>query len=264
MRVPAPALAILILASSAMAEDLTIVSKHTSDDGHTSTMTSYITPERIRAAQSDSSEMMFDLKSGDLTILDPKKKQYYVITQKDIDEMSAMIKERMNSPEMKKAMEQMKSLPPDQQKKMQEMMGGMFAVNVEKEGTTRTIAGYKCENWIVTVGQLSRSEQCLTTDLKLPDTAWAGYKRFGDMMKSMMASMGPMAGSFDKMREQMEKLKGFPLASTSSTSIMGREMKTTSEVTSITRGAVPASAWQIPAGYKKVDSPMKQALARGR
>src|SRR5690348_2987014 len=179
MRVTGPALAILILTGAASAQDLTIVSKHTTSDGRIQTMTSYITADRVRAAQSDSSEMMFNLKSGDLTIVDPKKKQYYVMTQKDIDDVSAMIKERMNSPEMKRAMEQMKSLPPEQQKRMQEMMGGMLAMNVEDAGTSRTIAGYQCENWIVTIGQLSRSEQCVTTDLKLPDAAWAGYRRFG-------------------------------------------------------------------------------------
>jgi hypothetical protein len=264
MRVTVPALAILILTGAANAQDLTIVSKHVTSDGRTETMTSYITADRVRAAQSDSSEMMFDLKSGDLTVFDAKKKQYYVITQKDVDDMSAMIKERMNSPEMKRAMDQMKSLPPDQQKKMQEMMGGMFAVSVEKAGTSRTIAGYKCDNWIVTIGQISRSEQCLSTDLKLPDTAWAGYRRFGDMMKSFTAAMGPMANSFDKMREQMEKMKGFPLASSSTSSIMGREMKTTTEVTSISRGPIPASAWAIPAGYTKVENPMMASLAKKR
>jgi len=76
--------------------------------------------------------------------------------------------------------------------------------------------------------------------------------------------MGPMASSFDKMREQMEKLKGLPLATTSTTTIIGREMKTTSEVTSITRGPVPASAWDIPAGYAKVENPMMQALKQRR
>ena len=37
---------------------------------------------------------------------------------------------------------------------------------------------------------------------------------------------------------------------------MGRPTTTTTEVVEIRRGPVPASAWQVPAGYTKVDNPM--------
>jgi hypothetical protein len=263
MRIASYSLALLLISASASAQDLTIISKVTSN-GSTQTSRSYISSDRLRLSQPDGNDVIFDVKSGDMTILDAKKKTYYTITQKDMDDMAAMMRERMNSPEMKNAMEQMKKLPPEQRKQMEQMMGGMFAFNVQKSGTTRTIAGYKCENWTITIGQLSKSEQCITQDVKLPARVWDPYKKFADNMKSMMSAMGPMAKNFDSMREQMEKMKGFPLATTTTTTIMGNKTVTTSEVTALDRGAIPASAWAIPSGYTRVESPMKQALKKGK
>jgi hypothetical protein len=38
--------------------------------------------------------------------------------------------------------------------------------------------------------------------------------------------------------------------------LMGKTSVTSTEVTEIRSGSIPASAWVLPAGYKKVDSPM--------
>jgi hypothetical protein len=253
---------ICLFAVAASAEDMTITSKVTRDGGAPEMSTSYISSDRMRVSQPEGNEAILDLKSGDMTVLDGRKKTYYVITQKDLDDMSAMMKERMNSPEMKAAQERMKNLPPDVQKKMQGMMGGMMSVSVEKTGTTRTVAGMHCENWTVSIGEMSKTEECLTNELKLPAQSYDRYKNYMDSLRSMMSAMGPMAKNLDSMREQMQKLKGFPIATTTSTNIMGHRSATTSEVTEVKHGAIPASAWAIPAGYTKTDSPMKQAMSR--
>jgi len=173
-----------------------------------------------------------------------------------------MVKEQMNSPEVKQAQEQMKNLPPDVQKRMEAAMGGMFSVDVQKTGTSRTIAGYKCDNWTVTIGQFSRSEQCVTGELKFPAQSWERYRAYADSLKTMMSAMGPMAKSAETMHEQLKKIKGFPLANTTTSSVMGHKSVSTSEVTAIKQGPIPASAWEIPAGYKKVDNPMMKAMQR--
>jgi hypothetical protein len=264
MRLTTASLASIVLSTalSVTADDLTIVSKVTHDGGSPQTGTSYISSDHVRISQPDGNEAIFDPKGGQMIVMDGKKKTYYVVTKKDMDAQAAMIQEQMNSPEMKKAQEQMKNLPPDARKKMESAMGEMFAVDVKKTGTSRTIAGYKCENWNVTIGQFSKSEQCLTNELKFPVQAWDMYRGYADSMKSMMTAFGPMARSMTTMQEQMKKLKGFPLANTTTTSVMGHRSVSSSEVTSIKHGAIPASAWEIPAGYKKVDNPMTKAMAR--
>jgi hypothetical protein len=260
MRLSIPSLAFVILSTAlpAIAEDLTIVSKVTHDGGPAETSTSYISSDHVRMSQPDGNEAIVDLKSGQMSMLDGKKKTYYVITRQDIDAMAVKIQEQMNSPEMKKAQEQMKNLPPE----IQQRMSGMFAVDVEKSGSTRTIAGYKCDNWTITIGQFSRTEECVTNELKFPLQAWDMYRGYADSMKNLMTAMGPMARSVATMQEQFKKMKGFSLASTTTMNVMGRKSASVSEVTAIKQGPIPASAWEIPAGYTKVDNPMMKAIAR--
>ncbi|MGZ7031714.1 MAG: DUF4412 domain-containing protein [Thermoanaerobaculia bacterium] len=263
MRIAIAALA-LSAALPLLADDLTITQKVTKDGGAPTTTTSYISSDHVRMSAGDGNETIIDAKSGDMTIIQTAKKEYYVITRADMDAMAAKIKEQMNSPEMKKAQEQMDNLPPDQKAKMEAMMGGMFAVEVRKTGTTRKIAGYNCENWTVSIGQFSKSEECITNDLKFPVSAWEAYKSYADTMKTMMAAMGPMAKSAQKMADQFKQMKGFPIANTTTTDVMGHKSVNTSEVTAVKYGPIPASAWEIPAGYTKVDNPMTKAMERRR
>ena len=254
----------LLVAAAAYADDLTVTSKVTRDGGAPATAVSYISSDHLRVAQPDGKEVILDPNTGSMTVLDTAKKTYFVVTKKDMDDMAAMMNERMNSPEMQQAQAQMKNLPPDVQKRMEAMMGGAFKVNVEKTGASRTIAGYHCDEYMMTIGEMSKSTQCLTKDLKIAAQTWEKYRAFADSMKSMAAAFGPMAKGFAQMREEMKKMNGFPLASTTTTTVMGRTSTSTSEVTSVKSGPIPASVWQIPAGYTQTDSPMKSAMSRRR
>ncbi|HTD83488.1 MAG TPA: DUF4412 domain-containing protein [Gemmatimonadaceae bacterium] len=253
----------LLLAATlpALADDLTIVSKITRDGGAPQTSASYIASDHVRVTQGDGKEVIINIATSDITVLDAAKKTYFVMTRQDMVAMAAKLQEMMNSPEMKQALE-MNNLPPDQKAKMEAMMGGMFTVAVEKSGTSRKIAGYDCDNWTVAIGQFSKSEECVTTQLKYPTVAWEAYKGFADTMKTMMAAMGPMAAGAMKMQEQFKKMKGFPLANTTTTSVMGHKSVIATEVTSVKYGAIPASAFEIPAGYTKIDNPMLKSMER--
>lgn len=242
------------------AQDLTIVSRVSRDGGPPRTSVSYMSRDRVRMAHGDGNEAIVDFKSGSMTTLDAKKKTYYVTTRQELDALAATMKERRNSPEMKDARKAMKNLPAEDQKKMDAAMEGMFAVNVEKTGGTRRIAGYTCENWTMTMGQMSRSQECLTNEVQFPAQAWDMYRGFAESMKSVMTAFGPMARSAAKMQDQLKKMKGFPLASTTTVDVMGHKTVIASEVTEVKRGPIPASAWEIPAGYRKVDNPMLKAF----
>jgi hypothetical protein len=114
------------------------------------------------------------------------------------------------------------------------------------------------------MGQFSRTEECLTTGLKFPPQAWEMYQAFAENMKSMMAAMGPMAKSAARMQEQLRKMRGYPLASSTTVDIMGHKSATSREVTAVKQGPIPASAWEIPAGYTRIDNPMVRMLAKNK
>jgi hypothetical protein len=262
MRIPSQSLALLTLALAvpAAADDLTIVSKVTQSGKAPTTTTSYLSSDHARIDTGDGHEMIADLKNGDVTIIDGQKRQYFVVTRQDMDQLQARMQKQMNSPEMQRAQEQMKNLPPEIKKKMQAMMGGLVsAVTVEKTGPARKIAGYNCETWTIAVGEISKTVECLTTELPLPAQAWQAYQDMANRTKSMTAAMGPMAKSMSDLQEKMKDVKGFPMSSTTTASVLGHSTATTTEVVEVKRGTVPASAWQLPAGYTKIDNPMAKA-----
>jgi hypothetical protein len=263
MRFDAPAVSAVLLAFAlpAAAEDLTIVSKVTRDGGAPTMATSYLSSTHARVVQPDGQEALIDLGSGQITVIDGRKKEYFVVTRQDMDAMKARMQQMMNSPEMQRAQEQMKSLPPEVQKRMEGMMGGAAgAFDVKKTGTTRKIAGYTCENWTVTMGSISKTEQCMTSELPIPVTTWDAYRDFAEGMRGMMASMGPMGKGMADLATKMKDMRGFPLATTTNVNVMGRSTNVVSEVVEVKKGAIPASAWAIPEGYRKVDSPMTKAM----
>ncbi len=207
---------------------------------------------------------MADLKTGTLTMIDGKKRTYSVITRQDIQNMQAQLQSKMKEMEAqrKQAEQQMKNMPPAMREKMQGMMGGLAAtIDVKKTGATRNVAGYACETWSVSIGKISNTEECLAASVPYPQQAWDGYKEFAESMRQMMGSMA-MAPGMEEMQAKFKDMRGIPLSSRTSVSVLGRNSETTSEVTEIKKGPIPASVWEIPAGFKRVDSPLLKGLSK--
>lgn len=245
----------LTAAAAAASDDLTIVSKHTQDGKPAGTSTSYLGSDHVRMGAAGGHETIVDLKTGVMTTLDGKKKTYFTVTKQDMERMAAKWKERMNDPEMKKAMEMMG--------KMSEGMAS--SSDVKKTGVTRSVAGFRCEEWSITMGGMSTTKECVTGDLQYPVHAFAAYKEFSESMKSAMSAFGPMAKSGADLAEKMKAIKGYPVATSSVVEVMGQRISTENEVTEVRRGSIPASAWEIPTGYTKVENPMLKSLeAHGR
>lgn len=250
---------------SAIAQDLTIVSKVMSDRKPVATTISYLARDHVRMAHGDGKELIVDFRSGEMTTLDARNRTYYVTTRQDMEQFAARMRQQMNSAEVKKAQEQLKSLSPDERKKVDAAMGGVAgAFDVRKAGTTRRIAGYLCEDWTIAFGELSRTDECLTRELQFPVQAWDMYREFAESMKSVMAAFGPMAGSVARMHQKLKNMKGYPLSTTTKINILGNRTTTASEVAEIRRGPIPASVWEVPAGYRKVGNPMLKALRSSR
>ena len=92
-------------------------------------------------AREEGHESIVDLKTGVMTVLDGKKKTYYTITKQDMEQLNIKLQEQMNSPEMKRSQDEMKSMSPEDRKKMESFMGGMStAFDVKKTGAPRKLS----------------------------------------------------------------------------------------------------------------------------
>ena len=193
--------------------------------------------------------MIIDLKNGAMTNIDNKKKTYYVMTKQDMEDMQAAMAARMNDPKMKQAMAMMQG--------MSSTMAS--STEVKKTGVTRKVAGYACEEWLISMGGMMTMTECVTNDLKYPVQSWAALAEFQESMRKTM-SFGPSAKSGADYAEKMKSVKGFPVATT--TTVDAGVMKTTTatEVTEVSRTPIPASTWEVPAGFTKVENPMLKSL----
>jgi hypothetical protein len=221
----------------AAAEDLTIVSTVTGGPkGETKTSTQYLGATKVRTSDGENDTIM-DVATGKITVIDHRKKEYYEFTREDMDAAT------------RKMQESMKNLPPAFADKM--MGGSLPDVKVEKTGAPRKVAGYDCDTYAVSMGENFKYEVCTTTAIQPP-------AQYFDALKGRYAMMGPMARRFEKLFDEMKKIKGFPIAMNSTVAMMGFKQEVRSEATEIKKGPIAASAFEVPAGYKKQESPFKK------
>ena len=240
---PLAVLALAAFAASASAEDLTITMKST--DG--ATATHYFTRDRIRM-NSGTTDTMMDFASGKITMIDNKKKEYSEMT---IDEIDAAMKS------MAAQMEQaMANVPPQMREKMAGMMGGAAAEVTVTKGATRTIAGFPCQTYTITMGASMTQESCNSTALTPPFDP-ANFQKLSRISIPMMQGM-------DKMFKKMAEIQGIALMNHTTMSMMGRKNETGMEATEVKKGAIPADVFATPSGYKLVESPMKKMGKSGR
>jgi hypothetical protein len=246
------ALLTVIGRSIAVADDLTIASRLTTNGKSAGTETNYMSSDHVRMRRGDSPSTIVDLKNGVMTTLDDRKKTYYTVTKQDLQQMMAKMQEKMNDPKMQKAMAAMQS-----------MTSAMsFMPEVTKTGLTRKIAGMNCEDWSITMGPSTTMKECVTSELQYPLHAYDGYQEFAKGMQSMMGGFGPMAKSDADLAEKMKAMKGFPIATSSVVSVMSMKQSTESEVSEVRHDTIPDSVWAIPAGYTQVENPIMKAMER--
>lgn len=234
-----------------LADDLTVVSKITTNGSPAGTSTDYMSADHIRHSQSQGTDMIIDLKSAVMTHIDSKTKTYYVVTKQDMEAMQAKMNERMSDPKVKQAMAA-----------MQGMSSSMASsTEVKDTGASRVVAGFSCEEWLISMGGMMTMTECVTNNLTYPVQTWAALADFNQSMrKSMGGSMAVGANSGEDLAAKMKSIKGFPVAT--STTIDAGVMKTItlSEVTSVSHASIPASTWDVPAGFAKVDNPMLKSM----
>ncbi len=214
----------------AAAEDLTVVSTVTGGKGGPMTATQYMTADKVRTSDGRL-DTIFDVASGRMIHVDHKKKTYW---ETSLEEMRAQFAE----------VEKML----DENPMMANMLGGATTVEVNKGSGSREIAGYACEQYLMTMGQKFKFEIWAAPGLKTP-------AQYYDARKMVYATMGPMASRFDKMFEEMKKIEGFPLYTKIDTGVMGMKIQSVSEATEVRKGPIPDGTFEPPAGYKKKKSP---------
>jgi hypothetical protein len=250
--VAAIGLSLLMALRTAAAEDLTVVSKESGSRGAGGTSTLYISSSKIRLSN-PSHDTIFDVASGKMAVIDPQKKQYW---ESSAEEREAGF--RQMEEQTKRMQEQLANLPPAVREKMAGATGAMGAsITVQKGTGTKKIAGYDCEQYLISMGESIKIEKWVTQDLQMPLTLF-------DAQKATFAG-NPMLKNFARMADEMKKIKGFPLGETTTIKgLPGVGGETSREATEVKKGPIDPSVFAIPAGYTKVESPIARMPAGKR
>jgi Domain of unknown function (DUF4412) len=116
---------------------------------------------------------------------------------------------------------------------------------VEKLGRD-TVAGFSCEKAMLTAEDGDQTEVCVTTEL-IPSTAWLTAWNRREEQATPLAAL------------KRSGLNGFPVRWIFR-SKRGKEVSSSVELVRFTEQSVPASLFEIPAGYRKVGSMMETMM----
>jgi len=253
----AAALAAPLLFANRAHAGVTLVMQHGSGD----LSTLYVDGDKMRMENPGAKKertVIIDAAAKRMLIVNDAEKTWSEVTEADMKKIGEMMKARRAEAE-----EHMKSLPPEQRKRMEEMMGGgklgkMPELTFEKMGAKKSVNGFACEMYKVLEDGAPKEEDCLAAwgAGVLQRSDFAGLRKFAEEMAKDSGAMGPGGGR--QMFEQFDKYPGFPVARHPLTPGQQDE-----QLKSLKRGSVAASLFAPPAGYTKTASPMGGMMMGG-
>lgn len=127
----------------------------------------HITERFVRVQMSATEWALYDSQSGSVSIVDDRKKDYTVMDKVTVTKLAAELAEQRTQLEL-----MLKTMPPAQQKQMQQMMGQVLASDsyspeIKKLKGTKTVAGLECQQRQVFVNGDHKQSVCVVSADKL-------------------------------------------------------------------------------------------------
>lgn len=210
-----------------------------------------IRTETLRGAEP--AYMLWQVGSQQMTIVMPNKKSYMVMDKAQVSAQMAQVNEQMKQMEA-----QLAGMPPEMREMIKKQMPNvgtgkpLIDMKVTKTGKSASHGGYSCQLVDISItgvpmaGDLGQ-EHCVVTGDKL-GIAGADIntvKAMADFAKAMMKDMGQVVGGMPDVFE----MGGWPVWTREKRSGDAYTLKT------IDKGAVSASLFTVPAGYKEEKMP---------
>jgi hypothetical protein len=197
------------------------------------------------------------IKDGTLYIIDDAEKSYVAVDKATLEQLAKKI-----SGAMEQVKEQLAKMPPEQRAQVEQMMPGMsgddhkWTVEALDTGKSDKVDGRSCRIWDVKRDGELDDQLCV-----VPYSSLAGkenfqvvFANFAKVFEEMAKSIPMLAGMMTNEFSAQAKVNGFPVRSRAYESgKLGDEehlMKVWREE------AVPASVFEIPAGYKRKQMPL--------
>ncbi|MEO8064452.1 MAG: DUF4412 domain-containing protein [Pseudomonadota bacterium] len=201
------------------------------------------------------------LKGSSMIIIDDKKKQYREMSKEDMKKMA-----NQAGAVMSQMQERMKNMTPEQRAMMEKMMGNQMPggagamggaakadVYAAKDlGKSATVEGRKCQLWSMSRNGKLAQELCVVPFNSLP-----GNEDFAKAFKELAEAFADMASAVpgaDQTAKAYAAINGYPVRTRYYESD-GKFRATENVMTKWVAETLPASTFEVPAGYKKMEMP---------
>jgi urocanate hydratase len=197
------------------------------------------------------------IKDGTMYIIDDAEKSYVAFDKATMEQLAKKLGAAME--QMK---EQLAKLPPEQRAQMEQMMPGMaggekkWLVEAFDTGKSDKVDGRACRVWDIKRNGELDDQICVVPYSSLPgkENFQAVFANFAKVFEEMAKSVPMLAGMMTNEFSAQAKVNGFPVRSRGyENGKLGDDehlMKVWREE------AMPASMFEIPAGYKRKQMPM--------
>lgn len=206
-------------------------------------------PKMLKTVNNEDGQIaIIRLDKETFSMTDPKEKTYWELTFAEMEEFMKDAGAAMDA-QMAEMQKQLESLPEEQRKMVEKMMGGKMGSMSQKfevinTGEQATISGFSCTKYEVTRGGDEPVIVWATKDVKEFAVIRKDMEEFGKRMEAMMPP------SMKGMQSSLSGIDGFVVQTE-------KEGGWKSVVTKVEARSTPASEFEVPAGYKKVAAPMK-------
>jgi hypothetical protein len=197
----------------------------------------WMSKDKGRIDMGEGQSMIIRLDKNMIYFLDQAKMTYSEMPFGDLSEviLEAIPESELSEEERKEAKKFMKGI-----------VGTMMTAEAEvtDTGEKQKIKGWNCRKYIMKVKMMmatATSEIWATEDIKIN---YELYRTLG----SAVISKQP---GFQEMFEEMKKIKGIAVLTTSASSAMGAEVKSTEELVEVEEKSAPSGTYEIPPGYTK-------------
>jgi hypothetical protein len=133
-------------------------------------------------------------------------------------------------------------------------MTGEVKMKITPTGESKKIGNWTCKKYLqeMDLGMMPMSSEIWASeDIKIPH-----QELYEKLSTAMMAQQPGMKAALKAMEEERKKLKGVPvLTTTTATMMKNTTMKTSMELMEIKEGTAPAGSFEIPPGYSKQEMP---------
>jgi hypothetical protein len=205
---------------------------------------SYAMPKMFKVV-SEGKIMILRMDQEKIYDVNPTTKTYSEMTFAEMEAYAKKAGDRMAQ-----FNEKLKSMPPDQRKKM-EALGALLpgkgeaSVQISATDEKKTVSGFPCTKYVMTRGGKEFTTLWVTKGVSGFDNLRSDWMEFGKRMATLTGMTG--------LGEAYLKIDGFPMET--DMDVMG---KMATVVTKVEKRSTPAGEFNVPAGYTKTESPLKQ------